>query len=150
MRSQLDAQDPRLPGTGVFDLKTRAVVSIRMNHKEYESGSGYQLRFAQGEWESFEREFYDMTRATLLKYSLQVRMGRMDGIFLAFHNIERIFGFQYLSLADLDRVLHGQEETTLGDQEFRLSISLLDELLCKATAMFPETVSNTTLLSRPN
>ncbi|KAH8733219.1 mitochondrial protein Pet127-domain-containing protein [Phaeosphaeriaceae sp. PMI808] len=139
MRSQLDAHDPRLPGTGVFDLKTRAVVSIRMNHKEYEKGSGYQLRFAQGEWESYEREFYDMTRATLLKYSLQVRMGRMDGIFLAFHNIERIFGFQYLSLPDLDKVLHGQEDTTLGDQEFKLSIRLLDELLTKATEKFPET-----------
>jgi hypothetical protein len=141
MRSQLDAQDPRLPGTGVFDLKTRAVVSIRMNHKEYESGSGYQLRYAQGEWESFEREFYDMTRATLLKYSLQVRMGRMDGIFLAYHNIERIFGFQYLPLSEMDKVLHGQDDTILGDQEFKLSIALLDELLGKATAMFPETVS---------
>lgn len=140
MRSQLDAYDPRLPGTGIFDLKTRAVVSIRMNHREYEAGSGYQLRYAQGEWESFEREFYDMTRATLLKYSLQVRMGRMDGIFLAFHNIERIFGFQYLSLPDMDHVLHGQTDTTLGDQEFKLSIALVDELLCKATAMFPETV----------
>jgi hypothetical protein len=140
MRSQLDAQDPRLPGTGVFDLKTRAVVSIRMNHKEYETGSGYQLRYAQGEWESFEREFYDMTRATMLKYSLQVRMGRMDGIFLAFHNIERIFGFQYLSIADMDRVLHGQEDTCLGDQEFKFSVALVDELLSKATAMFPETV----------
>lgn len=141
MRSQLDAQDPRLPGTGVFDLKTRAVVSIRMNHKEYEAGSGYQLRYAQGEWESFEREFYDMTRATMLKYSLQVRMGRMDGIFLAYHNIERIFGFQYLSLADMDRVLHGQDDTSLGDQEFRLSLGLLDELLNKAAAQFPDTVS---------
>jgi hypothetical protein len=141
MRSQLDAQDPRLPGTGVFDLKTRAVVSIRMNHKEYEAGSGYQLRFAQGEWESFEREFYDMTRATMLKYSLQVRMGRMDGIFIAFHNIERIFGFQYLSLADMDRVLHGQDDTCLGDQEFKLSVALVDELLSKAIAQFPETVS---------
>jgi hypothetical protein len=140
MRSQLDAYDPRLPGTGVFDLKTRAVVSIRMNHKEYEAGSGYQLRYAQGEWESFEREFYDMTRATLLKYSLQVRMGRMDGIFLAYHNIERIFGFQYLSLPDMDHVLHGQTDTSLGDQEFKLSIALVDELLCKATAKFPETV----------
>jgi hypothetical protein len=30
MRSQLDAYDPRLPGTGMFDLKTRAAVSIRM------------------------------------------------------------------------------------------------------------------------
>jgi hypothetical protein len=142
MRSQLDAQDPRLPGTGVFDLKTRAVVSIRMNHKEYESGSGYQLRYAQGEWESFEREFYDMTRATLLKYSLQVRMGRMDGIFLAYHNIERIFGFQYLPLSEMDKVLHGQDDTILGDQEFKLSIALMDELLGKATAMFPETVSS--------
>ncbi|EAT83239.2 hypothetical protein SNOG_09047 [Parastagonospora nodorum SN15] len=139
MRSQLDAHDPRLPGTGVFDLKTRAVVSIRMNHKEYESGTGYQLRYAQGEWESFEREFYDMTRATMLKYSLQVRMGRMDGIFLAYHNIERIFGFQYLPLGDMDRVLHGQEDTRLGDQEFKLSVALVDELLGKATAAFPET-----------
>jgi hypothetical protein len=140
MRSQLDAHDPRLPGTGVFDLKTRAVVSIRMNHKEYEQGSGYQLRFAQGEWESFEREFYDMTRATLLKYSLQVRMGRMDGIFLAYHNIERIFGFQYLSLAEMDKVLHGQHNTALGDQEFKLSIGLMDEILSKATEKFPGTV----------
>jgi hypothetical protein len=141
MRSQLDAIDPRLPGTGVFDLKTRAVVSIRMNHKDYEEGAGYQLRHSLGEWESFEREFYDMTRATMLKYSLQVRMGRMDGIFLAYHNIERIFGFQYLSLSDMDAVLHGQHDTTLGDQEFKLSLSLVDELLVKATEKFPDTVS---------
>jgi hypothetical protein len=140
MRSQLDAHDPRLPGTGVFDLKTRAVVSIRMNHTEYEEGTGYQLRYARGEWESFEREFYDMTRATLLKYSLQVRMGRMDGIFIAFHNIERIFGFQYLSIADIDQVIHGQTNTCLGDQEFKLSVGLLEQLMERATAKFPETV----------
>lgn len=142
MRSQLDAVDPRLPGTGIFDLKTRAVISIRMNHREYEEGSGYQLRHALGEWESFEREFYDMTRATLLKYSLQVRMGRMDGIFIAFHNIERIFGFQYLSLPDMDAVLHGQHDTSLGDREFKISINLVDELLTRATAQFPDTVSH--------
>jgi len=28
LRSQLDAHDPRLPGTGMFDLKTRAVISV--------------------------------------------------------------------------------------------------------------------------
>jgi hypothetical protein len=142
MRSQLDAHDPRLPGTGIFDLKTRAVVSIRMDHKEFETGSGYQIHHNRGEWESFEREFYDMTRATMLKYSLQVRMGRMNGIFLAYHNIERIFGFQYLSLSELDEVLHGQKDTCLGDQEFKLSIRLLDEILQKATAHFPDTVRN--------
>ncbi|KAF1850823.1 Pet127-domain-containing protein [Cucurbitaria berberidis CBS 394.84] len=139
MRSQLDAYDPRLPGSGIFDLKTRAVISIRMNHKEYEEGAGYQLRKERGQWESFEREFYDMTRATLLKYSLQVRMGRMDGIFIAFHNIERIFGFQYLSLPDMDAVLHGQHDTCLGNQEFKLSVGLVDELLTRATTQFPNT-----------
>lgn len=145
MRSQLDAHDPRLPGAGIFDLKTRAVVSIRMNHKEYEQGLGYQLRYAQGEWESFEREFYDMTRATMLKYSLQVRMGRMDGIFVAYHNIERIFGFQYLSLAEMDQVLHGQSDTCLGDQEFKMSIGLMEEIMNRATEKFPETVGANTL-----
>ena len=29
MRSQLDARDPRLPGSGVFDIKTRATIAIR-------------------------------------------------------------------------------------------------------------------------
>lgn len=140
MRSQLDAFDPRLPGTGIFDLKTRAVVSIRMNHHEYVEGQGYQLRHARGEWESFEREFYDMTRATLLKYTLQVRMGRMDGIFVAYHNIERIFGFQYFSLPDLDAVIHGQSDIHLGNSEFKLSIALLDELLTRATTTYPDTV----------
>ncbi|KAF2261090.1 Pet127-domain-containing protein [Lojkania enalia] len=139
IRSQLDAHDPRLPGTGIFDLKTRAVVSIRMNAQEYEEGTGYQLRYDLGQWESFEREFYDMTRATMLKYSLQVRMGRMDGIFVAFHNIERIFGFQYVSLPDMDNVLHGQTDTSLGDQEFKLSVRLFDEILQRAIEKFPRT-----------
>ncbi|OAG05738.1 Pet127-domain-containing protein [Paraphaeosphaeria sporulosa] len=138
MRSQLDAYDPRLPGKGIFDLKTRAVVSIRMNHEEYETGKGYQIRYDRGEWESYEREFYDMTRATMLKYSLQVRMGRMDGIFVAYHNVERIFGFQYLPIEDMDNVLHGQKDTCLGDQEFKMSISLLDELMQKATEQYPD------------
>lgn len=141
MRSQLDAVDPRLPGTGIFDLKTRAVVSIRMNHTQHEEGQGYQIRHSRGQWESFEREFYDMTRSTMLKYSLQVRMGRMDGIFVAYHNIERIFGFQYLSLPDMDTVIHGQADTRLGDQEFKLSVALLDELLVRATTRFPDSVS---------
>ena len=39
MRSQLDCQDSRLPGTGVFDLKTRACVTIRMDILNHEVGS---------------------------------------------------------------------------------------------------------------
>ncbi|KAK3169533.1 hypothetical protein OEA41_008917 [Lepraria neglecta] len=139
MRSQLDAHDSRLPGTGMFDLKTRAVVSIRMDVTRYEHGLGYQIKSRQGEWESYEREYYDMIRAAFLKYSMQVRMGRMDGIFVAFHNIERIFGFQYISLPEMDSTIHGQWDTSIGDQEFKLSLNLLNKILDKATQKFPET-----------
>ncbi|RMZ78676.1 hypothetical protein DV738_g3761, partial [Chaetothyriales sp. CBS 135597] len=136
MRSQLDAYDPRLPGTGMFDLKTRAVVAVRMTAAD-ERGSGYEIKHQHGTWESFEREYYDMMRSAFLKYSLQVRMGRMDGVFVAYHNIARIFGFQYISLAEMDRALHGQEDRTLGDLEFRFSVKLLTEVFDRATAAFP-------------
>ena len=141
LRSQLDAHDSRLPGTGMFDLKTRAVVSIRMDVTNYEHGTGYEIKSHQGEWESYEREYYDMIRAAFLKYSMQVRMGRMDGIFVAFHNIERIFGFQYISLPEMDNTIHGQWDTSIGDQEFKLSLDLLNKILDKATKKFPNTVS---------
>ncbi|KLU90153.1 mitochondrial membrane protein Pet127 [Magnaporthiopsis poae ATCC 64411] len=138
MRSQLDAHDPRLPGTGMYDLKTRSVITIRMQSTEVHKGMGYEIRDRFGQWESFEREYFDMIRSAFLKYSLQVRMGRMDGIFVAFHNTERIFGFQYISLGEMDLAIHGTSDTALGDQEFKLSLHLLNKILDKATARFPK------------
>lgn len=138
LRSQLDAQDPRLPGTGVFDLKTRAVLPIRMDAANYQDGAGYEIRSLHGRFESYEREYYDMMRSAFLKYSLQVRMGRMDGIFVAFHNTMRIFGFQYISLPELDEALHGQSDVALGDSEFKLSLELLNRVLDRATKKFPK------------
>ncbi|KAI9934117.1 hypothetical protein AWENTII_000484 [Aspergillus wentii] len=138
MRSQLDAYDPRLPGTGMFDLKTRAVLPIRMDARNFEHGLGYEIKDRFGAYESYEREYFDMIRAAFLKYSLQVRIGRMDGIFVAFHNVERIFGFQYVSLPEMDLALHGQSDTALGDAEFELSVTMWNKILDKATARFPE------------
>ncbi|KAJ5139255.1 uncharacterized protein N7515_004103 [Penicillium bovifimosum] len=138
MRSQLDAYDPRLPGTGMFDLKTRAVVSIRMDAMNHERGMGYEIKSRYGLFESFEREYFDMIRSAFLKYSLQVRVGRMDGIFVAYHNIERIFGFQYISLPEMDQCLHGQSATNLGDREFILSLGLWEKIMDKATKKFPK------------
>jgi hypothetical protein len=138
MRSQLDAYDHRLPGTGMFDLKTRAVVSIRQDAKNFEHGLGYEIKERYGAFESYEREYFDMIRAAFLKYSLQVRIGRMDGIFVAFHNVERIFGFQYISLPEMDQALHGQYDTALGDAEFQLSLGMWQKILDKATERFPE------------
>ncbi|KAJ6782954.1 hypothetical protein PWT90_09640 [Aphanocladium album] len=137
MRSQLDAHDPRLPGTGVFDLKTRAVVTVRMDVGAHEKGAGYEIRNQFGQWESFEREYYDLIRSAFLKYSLQARMGRMDGIFVAYHNTQRIFGFQYIPLSEMDYAIHGQTDTTLGDQEFKSSLTILNDLLNRATKRFP-------------
>ncbi|OTA61201.1 Pet127-domain-containing protein [Hypoxylon sp. EC38] len=138
MRSQLDAHDPRIPGSGMFDLKTRAVVSIRMDAKGFHKGLGYEIRSRFGQWESFEREYYDMIRSAFLKYSLQVRMGRMDGIFVAFHNTQRIFGFQYIPLSEMDLALHGTTNTTLGHWEYKSSLTLLNDILDRVTKRFPE------------
>ncbi|KAJ2971328.1 hypothetical protein NQ176_g7746 [Zarea fungicola] len=138
MRSQLDAHDPRLPGSGVFDLKTRAVVSIRMDVQGHEKGVGYEIRKQFGEWESFEREYYDLIRSAFLKYSLQVRMGRMDGIFVAYHNTQRIFGFQYIPLSEMDHAIHGQQDTRLGDEEFKASLAIMNDLLERATKKYPK------------
>lgn len=137
MRSQLDAYDPRLPGTGIYDLKTRAVVSIRSDARHHENGRGYEIRQRDGAWESFEKEYYDLIRAAFVKYSLQVRMGRMDGIFVAYHNTDRIFGFQYIPLEEMDLAIHGTMDKTLGDQEFTASLKLFNNLLDRATARFP-------------
>jgi hypothetical protein len=139
LRSQLDAYDPRLPGAGMFDLKTRAVVTVRMDAENHEEMNTYEIISRTGEWKSFEREYFDMIRSAFLKYSLQVRMGRMDGIFVAFHNTQRIFGFQYVSINEMDFALHGTKDTTTGDTEFKLSLELLNRCLDRAVEKFPNT-----------
>lgn len=149
MRSQLDAYDPRIPGTGMFDLKTRAVISIRMDAKGFQKGLGYEIRHRNGNWESFEREYFDMIRSAFLKYSLQVRMGRMDGIFVAFHNTQRIFGFQYIPLTEMDYALHGSRDTNLGNKEFKLSLHLLNKILNRATQKWPEQSLRLHIETRP-
>lgn len=44
MRSQLDCWDPRLPGAGYFDIKTRAVVAIRRDLKNYQVNRKWNSR----------------------------------------------------------------------------------------------------------
>ena len=138
MRSQLDCHDPRLPSRGTFDLKTRAVLPVRMNVRNTNEGTGYQIFQSTGLLESFEREYYDMIRAAFLKYSLQVRIGHMDGIFVAFHNTERIFGFQYISLDEMDDCIHGSSDQDIARREWVISLKLLDRVLHKAIDKYPK------------
>ncbi|KAK9475822.1 mitochondrial protein Pet127-domain-containing protein [Lipomyces japonicus] len=140
LRSQQDCMDPRLPGEGTFDIKTRAVAAARFD-LEYvtETGfTGYQLRKIRGRYESFDSEYYDMIRSAFLKYSLQARIGRMDGIFVAYHNLMRIFGFQYIPLEEMDLCIHGSNHEFIAHNEFKISMKILEELLERITQSFPK------------
>lgn len=59
----------------------------------------------------------------------------MDGVFVAYHNTERIFGFQYIPLSEMDARLFG--ESAVGDAVFEKCMLLLEEVLEKATHEFP-------------
>ncbi|KAH0832338.1 hypothetical protein J3R83DRAFT_13354 [Lanmaoa asiatica] len=135
MRSQLDCVDPRLPGTGVFDIKTRAAVPIRLDILNYEENSGYLIKTLTGPLESFEKEYYDLIRSAFLKYSFQARIGNMDGVLVAYHNTARIFGFQYVSLEEMEERLYGSGN---GTRVFNKCVSLLERLFSDIVSIYGE------------
>ncbi|KAI6125840.1 mitochondrial protein Pet127-domain-containing protein [Pisolithus croceorrhizus] len=133
MRSQLDCMDSRLPGTGVFDIKTRAAVSIRLDILNYEENSGYLIKKLTGALESFEKEYYDLIRSAFLKYSFQARIGNMDGVLVAYHNTARIFGFQYIPLEEMDARLYGPGD---GSRVFDKCLRLLECILKEVVGVY--------------
>ncbi|KAJ2904004.1 hypothetical protein GGI21_004356, partial [Coemansia aciculifera] len=135
LRSQLDCRDDRLPRK-TFDLKTRGSLAVRMDLQNYEVSKGYQILSMKGRLQSFEREYYDMIRSAFLKYNFQTRIGNMDGIFVAYHNTARMFGFQYIPRKEMDRVLFGNEHT--GNKAFKAVLILLSKLLRTVTELYPE------------
>lgn len=62
----------------------------------------------------------------------------MDGVFVAYHNTERIFGFQYIPLSEIDARLFGRHAS--GNEVFVKCIQLLEAVLEKATREFPHQV----------
>ncbi|KAJ3217489.1 hypothetical protein HDU67_007852 [Dinochytrium kinnereticum] len=133
LRSQLDCMDPRLPKRS-FDLKTRATLPIRMDPGNYKDYLQYKLKKTYGLLESYEREYYDMVRSAMLKYNFQVRIGNMDGILVCYHNTKEIFGFQYLSIEEMDEVLYGSSK--FGDAAFAVSVKMLEKILDKVSETF--------------
>ncbi|CCE78016.1 Piso0_000628 [Millerozyma farinosa CBS 7064] len=151
MRSQLDCFDERLPGNGTFDLKTRAVCTIRNDSKNPNmENDTYQIWKLKGRYESFEREYNDLIKTgALLKYAFQARIGQMDGIYVAYHNLNSFFGFQYLPLSEIDNVFYNQSKLELSrhigakkledladdlpsyvaDTQFKMSLDIWDRLI---------------------
>ncbi|KAJ3182958.1 hypothetical protein HDU87_007380 [Geranomyces variabilis] len=135
LRAQIDCYHPKLPNK-TFDLKTRGTLPIRMAPDEYLDNVDYKITGKDGVLQSFEREDYDMLRSAMLKYSFQVRIGGMDGVFVAYHSTAEIFGFQYLPLKTMDRWLFKNSVT--GDQAFAVSVKLLQAAFDAVTKEFPE------------
>ncbi|KIK28182.1 hypothetical protein PISMIDRAFT_7693 [Pisolithus microcarpus 441] len=133
MRSQLDCVDSRLPGTGVFDIKTRAAVPIRLDILNYEENSGYLIKRLTGGMESFEKEYYDLIRSAFLKYTFQARIGNMDGVLVAYHNTARIFGFQYIPLEEMEARLYGPGD---GSRVFDKCLRLLECILKEVVGVY--------------
>ncbi|TCD70148.1 hypothetical protein EIP91_004618 [Steccherinum ochraceum] len=140
IRSQLDAQDTRLPGTGVFDIKTRAAKPLRLDPFNTEEGSGYLIKTLHGEFESFESEYHDLIRSAFLKYSFQARIGNMDGVLVTYHNTSQIFGFQYIPLEEMDEALYGN--AAAGPEVFEACVRMMEAVTAEAIKLFPnQTVS---------
>ncbi|KAJ3151179.1 hypothetical protein HDU86_006170 [Geranomyces michiganensis] len=135
LRAQIDCHHPNLPNK-TFDLKTRGTLLIRMAPDEYLHNRDYKITRKEGILQSFERENYDMLRSAMLKYSFQVRIGGMDGVFVAYHSTAEIFGFQYLPLATMDKWLFGN--SVIGEQSFAVSLKLLQAAFDAAMKDFPE------------
>ena len=128
MRSQIDAQGYDEDGNNiVFEVKTRATAPLRYEIKNYIDYLDYEIVKFRGHHSSFEREFYDLIRGGLLKYIMQMKIGRMQGAAIAYHNTQQIFGFEYLQLEKMENRIFGCSE--FSDIIFSSSLGLLEKIL---------------------
>lgn len=59
----------------------------------------------------------------------------MDGIFVAFHNTARVFGFSYVPISDMDEILFGSVEE--GEQVYKLCVGFLERILLQVKDCYP-------------
>jgi hypothetical protein len=64
----------------------------------------------------------------------------MDGVFVAYHNTARMFGFQYIPLQEMEDRLYGRGNG-VGEKVFEKCISLLEIISQEVTQCFPGKVS---------
>ena len=73
-----------------------------------------------------------MARTVFLKYALQCRMGRMQGVLVAYHNTQTVFGVEMVSLEQMERTLLGPCASMMADRVYELSVRMLDEVTRRA------------------
>lgn len=67
----------------------------------------------------------------------------MDGCIVAYHNTLQFFGFQYVSIPEMDIALFGS--TAEGDAVYPMCLAFLEKILLEAKAAYPGVSSNVTL-----
>lgn len=128
LRSQIDTAGEDENGNPiVFELKTRATAPIRYDVTNYIDYLDYNIIKFKGQHSSFEREFYDLVRGGFLKYIMQMKIGQMQGAAIAYHNTQKIFGFEYIKIEEMEKRVFGCKE--FSDVIFNTSLSLLEKLL---------------------
>jgi len=65
-------------------------------------------------------------------------MGNMDGIFVAYHNVAKLFGFQYIPLEEMEECLHG--EPGIGSAVFEKCVELMEVIMKEIVLCFPRQV----------
>lgn len=135
MRSQIDCRD--VDDKFVFDLKTRAVQPIRYDIANYRENNNWKVTSLRGLSSSYEREFHDMVRTVFIKYALQLRIGRMDGALVAYHNTTELLALEYISLKEIESYVYGS--STWADVAFSVSVRLFELIMDRIQeAMFAE------------
>lgn len=126
LRAQIDAR--HATNGSVFDIKTRATAAVRYDADNYAAHARAAPARIDGRSRSYAREFYDLTRSAMLKYALQLRIGRMDGALLAYHNTGSVLAFEYVRLAEMDAYVFGS--AAFADAAFR-AVAAAAEVVCR-------------------
>lgn len=65
----------------------------------------------------------------------------MDGIFVAYHNTARLFGFQYVPVTEMEDRLYGTGHTDRGHRIFEKCVGMMESIMERITECFPGHVS---------
>eukprot|EP00013_Stygamoeba_regulata_P023641 CAMPEP_0177643798 /NCGR_PEP_ID=MMETSP0447-20121125/8340_1 /TAXON_ID=0 /ORGANISM="Stygamoeba regulata, Strain BSH-02190019" /LENGTH=324 /DNA_ID=CAMNT_0019146103 /DNA_START=216 /DNA_END=1187 /DNA_ORIENTATION=- len=132
LRSQIDVRHS-IHEDAFYDIKTRAIRDIRLDVTHYEKYQKFKIQNLKNHRLSFETEFMDMVRASFPKNSLQMRIGGMKGLFVAYHNTADILGFETLTRDEVDCYTYGSPFAAefFYKAALRMAEMMLDDLLRK-------------------
>jgi hypothetical protein len=136
LRAQIDCRHPRTDEP--FDLKTRAAAPIRWDLDNYRDYLEYRITQLRGPMYSYEREFYDMIRSVFIKYCFQLRVGRMLGAFVTYHNTRECFGFEFVPLSEMEQYVFGN--TYWAREAFSSVMGLFQHILDYTISAFPDAI----------